>query len=213
MTRNRGDCHGRESFVVLKKCLLQWQTDLQEIIRGPPTATPHSHPRRKTLMSHEAAEVSLSPEGKNPTRDPSWAMLRAHRFLPVPGTQGRTNQASCLSSPKENVVVPISPDNVCVLPGQSFFSFQTSQPCSGFWPSLERHVESDGKTCASWLWEKYPYSCPTKKKPITDVYSLLLLRTCVGTSAAPGHASVPPLIPAILNLVYNIPPWHLPSCR
>lgn len=85
-------------------------------------------------MLREVAESSLS-SGQSPVLQctlgaPSWAMLRAHRFLPAlppPGTQGRTSQANCLSSPKENAAVHVAPDNMCRLPGHSFASFKTSQ--------------------------------------------------------------------------------------
>lgn len=110
-------------------------------------------------MSPEAAEASLS-SGQSPAlqctaRAPSPGVRRARLPPPAlssPGTQGptRTNQANCLSSPRENVVAHISPDNMRLLPGQSFFSFKTSQPCSGFWVSPEGYVH-DGKTCASRL--------------------------------------------------------------
>lgn len=70
-------------------------------------------------------------------RDPSWMIFRAHLFLTPPGTLGTINQVKCLSSLKENTVVHTPTDKVCRLLGHSFFSSETSQPCSDFWVSLE----------------------------------------------------------------------------
>lgn len=76
--------------------------------------------------------------GQCTVRDPSWMIFRAHLlFLTPPGTRGTINQAKCLSSLKENTVVHTSTDKVCHLLGQSFFSSETSQPCSDLWVSLE----------------------------------------------------------------------------
>ena len=106
---NRGDCHGK-SHLWCSKCLLQWWADPQKRTVGPLPPTPTAAQGEKKLMSHEAAELSLSSRQiaalQCPARAPSWVKIRTHQFLPalpLPGTQGtmRTGRPTACPAQKK----------------------------------------------------------------------------------------------------------------